>query len=70
MREALEELMNMPLKEGDLEDADFLDGIGKKNITVQQALLVKQIQKGLNGDNDSFKIINEILNNKNEIRFK
>lgn len=62
--------MNMPLKEGDLEDISFLDGIGKKNITVQQALLVKQIQKGLNGDNDSFKIIKEILNDKSELRFK
>ena len=60
----------MPLKDGDLEDVTFLDGIGKKNITVQQALLVKQIQKALNGENDSFKIINEILNTKNEIRFK
>jgi lipopolysaccharide biosynthesis regulator YciM len=70
MRETLEELMNMPLKDGKLEDVNFLDGIGKKNITVQQALLVKQIQKALNGENDSFKIINEIMNNKNEIRFK
>lgn len=70
MRETLEELMNIPLKDKELDDITFLDGIGKKNITVQQALLVKQIQKALNGENDSFKIINEILNNKNEIRFK
>ncbi len=70
MRETLEELMNIPLKDEDLDDVTFLDGIGKKNITVQQALLVKQIQKALNGENDSFKILNEILNSKNEIRFK
>ena len=70
MRETLEELMNIPLKDEKLDDVTFLDGIGKKNITVQQAILIKQIQKALNGENDSFKIINEILNNKNEIRFK
>lgn len=70
MRETLEDLLKLPLKDASIEEITCLDGVQKKNITVQQALLIKQIQKGLLGDNDSFKIIREILNDKNEIRFK
>ena len=70
IRETLEELMNVPLKDGSLDEITCIDGVHKKNITVQQALVIKQIQKALSGDNDSFKIIKEILNDKNDLRFK
>lgn len=53
MREALEILLSLPLKSGKVVDVEqlqnFTDAKGK-NLTVEQAMLLVQIQKALRGD--------------------
>lgn len=53
MRERLEILLEMPLKSGkgvDLESIKNFAALKGKNITVQDAMMIAQIQKALRGD--------------------
>lgn len=53
MRERLEILLDLPLKAGkgaDLETIKNFAALKGKNITVQDALMIAQIQKALKGD--------------------
>ena len=53
MKERLEILLDMPLKKGkeaDLESIRSFAALKGKNITVQEAMLIAQIQKALKGD--------------------
>lgn len=53
MREVLENLLGMPLKNGDEVDVESIQSFAAlkgKNITVQDALIIAQIQKALKGD--------------------
>ena len=53
MKERLEILLSMPIKNGKGADIDKIKGFGElkgKNITVEDAILVAMIQKALKGD--------------------
>ncbi len=53
MRESLQILLDMSLKAGeecDIDKVESFKALEGKNITVEQAMLVKQIQKALKGD--------------------
>lgn len=53
MKERLEILLDMPLKKGkeaDIESIRSFAALKGKNITVQEAMLIAQIQKALKGD--------------------
>ena len=53
MRERLEILLDMPMKDGrgvDIENIKNFASLKGKNITVQDALMIAQIQKALKGD--------------------
>lgn len=53
MKKSLEILLNLAIKKGDVidpEDSEALTEIKNKNLTVQEAILVTQIQKALKGD--------------------
>ena len=53
MRERLEILLEMPLKDGraaDIEAIKNFAALKGKNITVQDAMMIAQIQKALKGD--------------------
>ena len=54
MRESLDILLGLKIKgkgkEFDLDEAKSWEGMKDKNITVEQAILVKQLQKALKGD--------------------
>lgn len=53
MRERLEILLEMPMKDGrsaDIEAIKNFAAIKGKNITVQDAMMIAQIQKALKGD--------------------
>lgn len=57
MKESLEILLTMPLKargqETDIEDVKAFAQLKGKNITVEQAMLIAQIQKALKGDTNA-----------------
>ncbi len=70
LKETLEELLELPLYEKSLDELKSLEKLNQKNITVQQAIIIGQIQKALKGDVQSFNAIKELLDDKNNLRFK
>lgn len=63
MRESLEILLQMPLKQGvkeyDVSEIKSFAQLKGKNITVEQALLIAQIQKAMKGDTKAMEFIRE-----------
>lgn len=56
MRERLEIILEMPLKSGknaDIESIKNFAALKDKNITVQDAMMIAQIQKALRGDTNA-----------------
>ena len=56
MRERLEILLDLPIKSGkgaDIEDIKNFAALKGKNITVQDAMMIAQIQKALKGDTNA-----------------
>lgn len=67
MRETLAALLSMPLKSGkatDVEDIKNLASVKGKNITVQEAIMLAQIQKALKGDTKAAEYIRDTSGNK------
>lgn len=67
MRETLEILLSMPLNNKKCYDVDEIQNFGKlhgKNIDVQTAILIKQIQKALKGDLSSAEFIRDTSGQK------
>lgn len=67
MRETLDILLNMPLKKGKVYSAEeiksFAD-LNGKNITIDQALMVKLIQKALKGDLNAITMVRDTVGEK------
>ena len=64
LQETLNELFSMPIKDGtlnNLESIKSLAGIKGKNITVQEAAVLAQIQKALKGDTRAAMLLFEML---------
>lgn len=67
MKETLETLLSMPLKNGKAADIDKIKSIAAlkgKNITVQEAILLAQIQKALRGDTKAAEYVRDSSGNK------
>lgn len=66
LNDTLNELFSMPLKDGnvnELESIKSLAAIKGKNITVQEAVVLAQIQKALKGDQRAARLLFELLCN-------
>ena len=67
MRETLELLLSMALKDGavsNLEQIKSIASLNGKNITVQDAIMLKQIQKAMKGDTRAAEYIRDTSGNK------
>lgn len=67
MKDTLETLLSMPLKDeamSSLEDIQSLAAVNGKNITVQEAIMLKQIQKAIKGDTRAAEYIRDTSGNK------
>lgn len=67
MRESLEILLGMPLKGGRAADIDQIMNFAElkgKNITVEQAMLIAQIQKALKGDTQALAFLRDTSGQK------
>lgn len=67
MKDTLETLLSMPLKDGratSLEAIKNIAAIKGKNITVQEAILLAQVQKALKGDTRAAEYIRDTSGNK------
>ena len=67
MRETLEILLDMPMKKGKVYTAEeikcFAD-LNGKNITIEQAMMVKLIQKALKGDLNAIAMVRDTIGEK------
>ena len=64
LNDTLSELFSMPIKDGkinDLESIKSLASIKGQNITVQEAIVLAQIQKALKGDQRAARLLFEVL---------
>lgn len=69
MRESLNALLTMPLQSGKFADLDSIKNFAAlkgKNITVEQAMLVAQIQKALRGDTAALQFLRDTSGQKPE----
>ena len=67
MKETLETLLKMPLKStkyDDIEKIHSLAAIKGKNITVQEAIMLAQIQKAMKGDTRAAEFVRDSSGNK------
>lgn len=67
MKDTLETLLAMPLKEGQaagLEEIQSLASVKGKNISVQEAIMLAQIQKAMKGDTRAAEYIRDTSGNK------
>jgi hypothetical protein len=67
MRERLEVLLELPLKSGKSADLDSIKNFAAlkgKNITVQDAMMIAQIQKALKGDTTAAAFIRDTAGEK------
>lgn len=67
MKDTLESLLSMPLKSGkcaDVESIKDLAALKGKNITVQEAIMLAQIQKAMKGDTRAAEYIRDTSGNK------
>lgn len=67
MKDTLETLLSMPLQDGHVADLDEIQSIAAlngKNITVQEAIMLKQIQKAMKGDTRAAEYIRDTSGNK------
>ena len=67
MKETLESLLSMPLKSGECVDVDAIKDLAAlkgKNIIVQEAIMLAQIQKAMKGDTKAAEYIRDTSGNK------
>lgn len=67
MRESLEVLLNLGMSEGEITDPETVkcwNELQGKNITVQDAVLVKQIMKAVKGDTKAAEFVRDTSGNK------
>lgn len=67
MKETLEALLSMPLKDGkaaSVETIKNLASVKGKNITVQEAIMLAQIQKAMKGDTRAAEFVRDSSGNK------
>lgn len=67
MKDTLTDLLSMPLESGksvDIEDIKNLAALNGKNITVQEAIMLAQIQKALEGDTKAAEYIRDTSGQK------
>lgn len=67
MRERLEILLDLPMKDGkgtDIENIKNFAALKGKNITVQDAMMIAQIQKALKGDTTAAAFVRDTAGQK------
>ena len=67
MRETLDILLSMPMKDGeyaDVESIQSFESIKGKNISVQEAILIAQVQKAMKGDTKAAEYVRDNIGQK------
>lgn len=61
MREKAKELFSLPLKRGELDYLETLGDVNSANITVESAVLLKQMQAAMNGNTEAALFLKEVI---------
>lgn len=67
MRETLDILLSMPMKDGEYADVGSIQSfaaIKGKNISVQEAILIAQVQKAMKGDTKAAEYVRDTMGEK------
>ena len=67
LTDTISELFSMPIKDGklsELEKIKSITSIKGENVTVQEAIVLAQIQKALKGDSRSARLLIDLFENK------
>lgn len=64
MRETLQELLNMPLGKGDIDEITNLAEVKGKNLTAEQAMCIAMIKEALKGDVKAATFVRDTSGNK------
>lgn len=60
LQEVIRYLMDLPVREGDLDELTNLIEAKNKNLTVRESMVLAQIRKALSGDTQSFKAVADL----------
>lgn len=66
LRETAEMLLSLPMKDGKLDKLDSFSTISEKNVTVEEKMIIKQIQKAFKGNLGAFEAVIALVSEKNE----
>lgn len=66
MREKAKELFEMPLRYGDLDILESLEDVNGANMTVEQAVILKQMQSAMKGDTDAAMFLQAVIGEEEE----
>lgn len=66
MREKAKELFGMPLRDGDLDLLQSLEDVNGANMTVEQAVLLKQMQAAMKGNTDAAMFLQAVIGEEEE----
>ncbi len=67
MRETLDILLSMPMKDGEYADVESIQSFASikgKNISVQEAILIAQVQKAMKGDTKAAEYVRDTIGQK------
>lgn len=72
LKDAAKQLLEIPMRHGELDEVKFLVEAKNKNLTVAESIIVAQIKKALGGDTRAFNSIVEIskISDENETKDK
>jgi hypothetical protein len=66
MKKTAKDLLNLPMKEGGLSQLSTMKDLNGANMTLEQAMLVKQMQAAVQGDTDAAAFIKTVIGEDDE----
>lgn len=66
MRETAKKLFEMPMKEGQLDPIETMQDVNGANITVEQAVLLRQMQAAMKGDTEAAAFLQAVIGEESD----
>lgn len=57
-------ILEMPIKEGDIDEITSLASVKGKNMTTSQAMILSQVRRAIEGDSKAFEVIRDTAGQK------
>lgn len=66
MKKTARELFEMPMKHGELADISTLQDVSGANMTVEQAVILKQMQAAMNGNTEAAMFLQQVIGEESD----